>query len=272
MKNVLFATTALVAFAGAAAAEVTVGGYGYAGVLHDGATTYVDHSVRLTFSATVETSSGVTFGASTRMNINNATAPGAFNRGRIDMTAGGLSVALGGTHGAMKTLARVATFHGFNDGGGLYIGGGTGVDNNISTHNDSGNNLLVKYDTGALSVAASVNVTGAAVYELAAKYTTNGFSVGAGFSDQNAWMLALGYSMGNVGVNIGTNDQSDITVTASYAINSATSVGFGFDKNSVGNNIGLQVSHDLGGASLIGNVGRTETGNSIAGLGVFFSF
>lgn len=280
MKNVLFATTALVATAGVAAAEVTVGGYGYAGVLYEenaADETYVQHAMRLTFGATVATDAGVEFGASSRITITDNNDNGQLGHNRIDMRAGGLSVRIGATHGAAKTLARVATFHGFNDGGGLYIGGGTGIDSNNSALNDSGNNVLMQYTTGAITFGVATQINGDES-DVAVRYNGGAWNVGAGIGTDDTWMLAFGYSAGAFSVALGVNgnadDTNDIVATANYAVSSATAINFGVDYDeSVGESTyGLQVSHDLGGASLIANVGQTTAGNTVAGLGAFFSF
>ena len=83
MKKVLFATTALVATAGVAAADVTFGGYGRFGVMYSSAAgpngiaqTFGDDGTgdsslditsrfRLQIDATAESDAGVTFGART---------------------------------------------------------------------------------------------------------------------------------------------------------------------------------------------------------------
>jgi len=281
MKNVLFATTALIATAGIAAADVSVGGYGFMGVTFDGSTntTAVSSKVRVTFKGSVETDSGITFAAKTRMNISNnldgSTAKGddtALEKGQVSMKSGGLTLAVGATSGAMKSLARVATFHGFNDGGLYYQAGGSGVDNNVGM-GDGGNNVLVRYDSGDFSVAAATDVAGA-TQELAASYTFNSFTIAAGVDTGNQWMLAAKYNGGAWNVGLGTNDNSDIVLTAGYNISDATSIGFGVDAASGGtiNAVGLQVSHDLGGANLVGAVGQVGGNNTVASLGVMFSF
>ena len=85
MKKVLFATTALVATAGVAAADVTFGGYGRFGVIYSSAAgangiaqTFGDDGTgdssvditsrfRLQIDATAESDAGVTFGARVRI-------------------------------------------------------------------------------------------------------------------------------------------------------------------------------------------------------------
>ncbi|TMM52396.1 porin [Sulfitobacter sabulilitoris] len=75
MKKVLFATTALVATAGVAAADVTFGGYGRFGVIYRdtaaGDSTDVTSRFRLQIDATAESDAGVTFGARARIQQNN---------------------------------------------------------------------------------------------------------------------------------------------------------------------------------------------------------
>ena len=277
MKKVLFATTALIATAGVASADVTVGGYGYLGVNFDGSasTTTVTHATRLTFSGSVETDSGLSFTASSRITISDNNDNGQLGHNKITMSSGGLKLAVGATHGAMKTTARIATFHGFNDGGFYYTAGGSGVDNNVSTHNDSGNNVLISYSAGDFKVAASADVAGT-TQELAASYTFNSFTIAAGVDSSagTRFMVGAKYNGGNWNVGLGTNSNSDIVLTAGYDISDATSIGFGVDaaSGSTINAVGLQVKHDLGGANLIGAVGQVGGNNTVASLGVMFSF
>ena len=76
MKKILFATTALVATAGVAAADVTFGGYGRFGILYNenaagNDETNVTSRFRLQIDATAESDMGVTFGARARIQQNN---------------------------------------------------------------------------------------------------------------------------------------------------------------------------------------------------------
>lgn len=329
MKNLLLATSALVATAGFAAADVNVGGFGYLGVTHTGgtdavaasagyaaaadavvaaqaavydATTAADkaaaeadlaaaeadladetapadataasnsvaHAVRVTFGASVETDSGITFGASSRITVSDNNDNGQLSHNKITVSTGGLTMAVGATHGAMKTQARVATFHGFNDGGGLYAGGATGVDNNVGL-GDGGNNVLVTYAMNGFTLAAASDVAGTTT-EFGASYAANGLSVGAGIDNNNQWMAKVGYSANGMSINVGTNDNNDIVVVGSYAASDALSLGLGYDKDATGNNVGLNVAYSLGGgATMTANVARLH-GTSAAGLGVQFSF
>jgi len=216
MKKVLFATTALIATAGVASADVTVGGYGFLGATFDGSTntTTVSHKMRVTFKGSVETDSGIKFTAASRMNISDTTkdaAANALERGKITMSSGGLTLAVGATNGAMKSLARVASYQGFNDGGVV------GMDSNTSTLNDSGNNIYIGYAAGDFKVAVGADIAGT-TQDIAASYTVNSFTIGAGADSNNEWMIAASYDGGNWSAALGANSDNDIVLKAGYDI------------------------------------------------------
>jgi outer membrane protein OmpU len=130
MKKVLFATTALVATAGVAAADVTFGGYGRFGVYYDeGATeneTTITSRFRLQIDATAESDNGVTFGARARIQQDNdgaattnavdadaASASGSYNATREETgingvrffaRTGGFEVGVGNIYGAIDSM------------------------------------------------------------------------------------------------------------------------------------------------------------------------
>jgi len=129
MKKVLFATTALVATAGVAAADVTFGGYGRFGVIYvEGATneTTITSRFRLQIDATAESDNGITFGARARIQQDNdgdsnganlgedaASAGGTFRSDRIETgingiryfaRSGGLEVGVGNIYGAIDSM------------------------------------------------------------------------------------------------------------------------------------------------------------------------
>lgn len=140
MKKVLFATTALVATAGVAAADVTFGGYGRFGILYSSAAgpngiaqTFADDGVgdssiditsrfRLQIDATAESDGGVVFGARVRIEQENDeiyagpggvapinTADGSWNSTGINgprffVRSGGLEVGVGNIFGAIEFM------------------------------------------------------------------------------------------------------------------------------------------------------------------------
>ena len=72
MKKVLFATTALIATAGMASADITWGGFGRFGVVHNEGNaaneTYLTQRMRLTVTGTTESDAGVKFEGRMRSN------------------------------------------------------------------------------------------------------------------------------------------------------------------------------------------------------------
>ncbi|GAA6194939.1 porin [Pseudophaeobacter sp.] len=141
MKKVLFATTALIATAGMAAADVKIGGYGRFGLDYNsansdtGATQYgltnragtsdtnITSRLRLQFDMSTEADGGIGFNARFRAQAESrdgAAGGATFNGARFGVTYGGLAVNVGNIIGAVENAP------------GLYLTGsksaGTGID------------------------------------------------------------------------------------------------------------------------------------------------
>lgn len=134
MKKVLFATTALIATAGMAAADVTISGYGRFGLdyndFNDKAAlgtegfskTNITSRLRLQFDMSTETDGGVTLGARFRAQAENRdgiSSGAVFNGARFFATYGGFTLGVGNILGAIENAP------------GLYLetrSTGTGVD------------------------------------------------------------------------------------------------------------------------------------------------
>ena len=265
MKKVLFATTALIATAGVAAADVSFGGFGYAGVTNGSSTTTASQSVRLWLNASVETDNGVTFSAYQRVVNPN-------NYGYVKASSGGASITVGSTHGAIRKHARVAAFHGYNNGGIGYFDNAPGAD----TQNDGGDNVYFNYAAGDLSLGlstTSAEVGGTRVIEYGVSYAMNNVSVGFGANDGDFWAAKVTAKFGDVSVGVGTNEQDRTSMTVDMPLTAATTGSFAYQDSSAGDRYGFQVSHDLGGGvSLIANVQNDEADDKTSGLGVYFSF
>ncbi len=112
MKKVLFATTALVATAGVAAADVTFGGFGRFGLdYNDGRTdqeTRYESRVRVVVTATAEADNGLSFGTEIRYqaneDANSYRSTGGFNAPRFWVSTGGLEVSVGNVQGALEWM------------------------------------------------------------------------------------------------------------------------------------------------------------------------
>lgn len=271
MKKILFATTALVATATVAAADVTVGGWGYVGVTKNAAGTNVTHGTRVTFSASVDTDSGVTFTASSRITTTDNNDNGMLSHNKITVESGAFKLAVGATHGAMKTLARTVAFYGYDNGGLWYQDGNPGLDSNVGL-GDGGNNILATYSAGDFTVGLATDVAGTTT-ELAAKYAAGAFSVGVGFNDNSDWQVALGYSINDLSLGLGANSNDDVVLKVDYKLASGTTLGLAAERTTAATQYGVQASHDLGGgARLVGAAGKNLAGNTVASLGVMFNF
>lgn len=123
MKKVLFATTALIATAGMAAAEVNISGYGRFGLdynenndratnadgtlgaLNGRSETNITSRLRLQFDMSTETDGGVTFGARFRAQAesrDNAPGGAAFNGARFFASYEGFTLGVGNIIGALE--------------------------------------------------------------------------------------------------------------------------------------------------------------------------
>jgi len=106
MKKVLIATTALVATAGVAAADVNFSGYARFGLLYNDALvdeTNVTSRFRLQIDTTAESDAGVEFGARVRIQQGEG-QQGTTNGARFFARANGLEVGVGNIFGALEFM------------------------------------------------------------------------------------------------------------------------------------------------------------------------
>ncbi|MFU8864380.1 MAG: porin [Rhodobacterales bacterium] len=112
MKNILIATTALVATAGVAAADVNLSGYARFGGVFNDVTDEVNFAsrLRLQFDMTTETDGGLTLGARLRVQAEEDGAgndTGRFNTARFFGSAGGVTVAMGNILGVIEAAPNL---------------------------------------------------------------------------------------------------------------------------------------------------------------------
>ncbi|MFT6023434.1 MAG: outer membrane protein OmpU [Ascidiaceihabitans sp.] len=228
MKKVLFATTALIATAGMAAADVTFGGYGRFGLNYNTAagadllldtaddtnSTDVTYRYRLQIDASAESDAGVTFGARVRIQQNTGGTGTGINSARFFARTGGLEVGVGNIFGALEFMPGMYPidlgltglgydYTAYNFQGDAYSSGGTGA--------AAANGVEVMYSAGDLSLHISASDTNSRVAAHAA-YTFSGWTVALGVQDSTAATdTELAFSVGGT---IGIAD-----VTLAYADN-----------------------------------------------------
>jgi len=219
MKKVLFATTALVATAGVAAADVTFGGYGRFGVFYSDndsttgdASTDVTSRLRLQIDATAESDAGVVFGARMRIQQNNTddntnigrgadgifgTADDTFSNGgpagtgingvRFFARSGGFEVGVGNIFGALESMpGQYPIDLGLTGLGYDYVAYNFRGDAYSSGGNGSAgdNGVEVMYSAGDLSAHVSASDTDNRVAAVVA-YTWSGWTFAIGGQDSD---------------------------------------------------------------------------------------
>jgi outer membrane protein OmpU len=109
MKNLLIATTALVATAGVAIADVKVSGYARFGATYNDFSEDVTTAsrLRLQFDATTETDGGLTLGVRQRFQAEENAANGGGNQARFFASAGGLTIAMGNILGVIESAPNL---------------------------------------------------------------------------------------------------------------------------------------------------------------------
>ncbi len=202
MKKVLFATTALIATAGMAAADVKLSGYGRFGLdyndfnndaalLSDGTSeTNITSRLRLQFDMTTETDGGVALGARFRAQAENrdGNPNGAeFNGARFFATYGGFTLGVGNIIGGLENAP------------GLYLetrSSGTGIDgmgfNSLVTNvnggpgaYDDGTGTLVTLPAGEYDRWDAYASTGDGYNGVEMLYSAGGFSGHLSYSREN---------------------------------------------------------------------------------------
>ncbi|MCX7565664.1 porin [Sulfitobacter sp. F26169L] len=302
MKKVLFATTALVATAGVAAADVTFSGYGRFGVRYvdNGVTdsTDVTSRFRLQIDATAESDAGVTIGARVRLEGEERDAAVGsrpqFNGVRYFARSGGLEVGVGNIFGALEFMPGMypidlgLTGHSYdytayNFRGDAYQSGSLG--------SAGANGVEVLYSAGDFSAHLSASERGG-VDRIAAHvaYSWNGWTFALAGQDSDVasdteFAASVGGSFGIADVTLAYADNGTagdhVVLTGRFDVGAATDIevyvadadywedtGFGIDFN-----------HDMGGGtSLRGGISTGGSMSSVADsgtqvdLGVRFNF
>ena len=294
MKKLLLATTALTLSAGVAAADVALSGNARMGVVYDGNDFGFNSRLRVQFTLSGETDTGLAFGGSIR--ADNASDAGGGNVDTGGMTAG--SVFISGDFGrlSMGDVAGAAEFI----AGDLAGVGMTGLRFlNENTYLSNADRAAARYDysiegfTFAISADEPRDSNTASI---AVGYTMDGFGAGIGYervsSDVDHVIAYASATFEGVtakatyGRQSGlplARDQYGLSVSGSF--DAVTVTAFGRRDFSSNTHYGLGASYDLGGgASIVGGVVRDGGGRligtplapapkqTIADLGLSFTF
>ena len=269
MKKLLIASTALVATAGMASADITISGSANAGIhsgLHDAGTTTaqadgVYSNAGVAFALSGATDNGISFSASVDVMAGNKIDQGDFEYDGADDGAMDLgAVSMTGTFGTLT----------FDD---------AGIDN---LYNDAYTAADVSYSTtvGAVSLTVAHDTSGAAdANSMSAGYTASGMGFTLLASDGSAGTsasVAVSYALNDTVSVTGKTDQvagaeSVQTITASTTLN-GVSVALSSANNSTWD---VDLGYTAGGFALTYGVdetdGWTATASSALGGGATFA-
>ena len=301
MKKVLFATTALIATAGVASADIGISGDGRMGVVNTEATgnsdneTQFNSRIRITFTASGTTDAGIEFGGSVRADNAGATNEAgatAGTNGGVNGQAGSVYVSgdfgkitmgdIGSAHeSATGDLAGVGYTMSSNEMG--YAGGG---DDEGVAWSYSVDNLTLYASMGQPQASSANNESSVGL-----SYSMAGVTLGVGTADDGATeetSASIRASVAGVGITAIVVDRDNDTsvsgetgLSLSYAVDSNLSVAaFTRSVENVGavdrDYTGVGFSMNLGGGATLAG-GYTQGGggsNSLDAmdLGLKFAF
>ena len=294
MKKVLFATTALIATAGMAAADINFGGSARFGVVYNDSLAtdelQIHNRFTLNIDGSVETDSGIEFFARVRVRGGNTGTTGLGASGvsapRVGMSVAGFTVATGNILGAYESAP------GLYDGavgltglgwGNLVGNTGAGVFDwdSFSSAGAGSNGVEVIYSNAGFGAHLSHSPSNDRT-AVNASYNFGDWTVAAAYQDNNGsandkWALHAGGSFGNFGVGLSYGDNNGTTKvrvngSASFGAGTTVTAYVADEENAAETNWGLGFTHSLGGATLAGGVANTSAGTTLADLGVRFNF
>ena len=263
MKKILFATTALVATASVAAADVSFSGYARIGIQQDAASeTTMDHRIQLGVSGSAEASNGTTFSVYSRMRVDDSERADGFNAPTITISNGAFKIQAGNTYSAIGARTNV-------------FGSGTGLNANFgiydrfdtwysSTGAAGMDRVRVDYAMDATTVSVSGDVAGDDDLEVGISTKIGAVSVGVGASDNERYTADVNFAMGNATVGARLTD----TISGAYASYSQGDLGlqvYAADND----DWGVGMTYSLGGGATFG-AEYNETGAMNATIGFNF--
>ncbi len=312
MKKILLATSAVALFAGAAAAEVTTTGTARMGLVYSdtaaGSSTQFSSRVRIIFTASGESDSGFSFGASVRNdqsgvgNTSNGDSTvfisGAFGKltmgdvgGAADALVGQVSGVGYGPNDSLQEIdfigtTKTAVYYEYSAGA-LTFGLGAGQ----LESDRSEMNIGVKYSTDMYSVALGYETADAVAAAAAVPAVPGNAGTAARAAIAAEDLISLGGSVtfGSATVKARVSDSNisgkDTTwaLSVDYAAGATTLTAFytDFGNTKVALNdtqhVGIGASYDLGGgASVAGGIVQqlndVASDNTFADVGLKFSF
>lgn len=265
MKKILFASTALVATAGIAAAEVSFSGSASLGLGYDGSDWAPIADATLSVAMSGETDGGLSFGAAF-----DVTAGAGDVDAAVVYVEGGFGKISGGDVGSAVDAKLGIGDIGFD---------GLGVDNVAEALIDGADvgNLMYEGTFGDFGVALSYDMDASETVSVAATYAMGDYNIGLGYDDQDSTIsVKLGGSFGDFALNALYSNSDDLAeeafgIHAAYTMGAAT-VSAAYAEHEGDEAYGLGISYDLGGGASFAAGVADDNGTTVADLGISMSF
>lgn len=280
MKKILFATSALVATAGMAAADVSFGGYGRFGLFYnegfENNDTRVEQRFRLTITGTTETDAGVKFEARIRFqtddgnSLETETLPGGDIVGvrtsgtsnvaqrsaaGFAVTSGGFRLDVGHVSDVIDS-GDVVDYYGYGVGLTSFAEQSSGFALPASGFGTSGDDsrvdptIKIRYVYGDFTVAASYTD------DSTTAFVTDGVTLATVENDAEEWQVGVGYNFGDYSVGAAYGNRNGIVDNDFWAVTFGGEIGaFGFSLLVADSDIqddtsyGASVKYDIGAAT-----------------------
>ncbi|MQY41788.1 porin [Epibacterium sp. SM1969] len=262
MKKILFATTALIATAGVAAADVSFGGYGRFGLFYDEGNeakeTRLEQRFRLNITATAESDAGVEFGGRIRLQSDEKSTGGAAGSGPgaagFWVSTGGFRLDLGNTSDVLDS-GDIVSFYGNGVGLTAFVEQSDafgGDANGFGSGNPDRQTVKARYTVGDFTAAVSFTEESedAAVdledhwsyYQIGFAYDFGVVSAGIVYGDRDSdraafdlledtsyWIIGVSGELGQLSYNltVGEDDLVDEVaygLSVAYDVSSATTL------------------------------------------------
>jgi outer membrane protein OmpU len=279
MKNVLFATTALVLTAGVASAEVTFSGVAEAGVYDDTSNNYRVYSgIDINVAASATTENGLTLSVGTDFGRGETAdvADKELDPQTDDLTAPAVSIAMGATTVTLHDQA-VDDLYDDTQNGDIGIAtsmGDASIALTVDTKAAAGEpqySYSVGYSMAGVSVTATgtdADDNGDAAMVIGATYTMGNITVGLKSDNKGAAKsintASVSYVAGPATISVSADDNDDWDASIAYTTGAMT-VNFSTDEADAWE---ADVSYDLGGATAFAATDSNET--VIAGVNFAF--
>ncbi len=303
MKKVLLATSAVALMAGAASAEIALSGSARMGLVFTdtaaGSDTFFSSRVRIVFTASGETDTGLSFGASMRADQiggNGGTSTGDTNGDSTVYISGSFGkLTMGDVGGAADALVGQVSGVGYGPNDSLQEIGFVGTTKTAAYYEYSTGGFTFGLGAGQLDNPAG---TLRSELNIAVKYATDAYSVALGYETADASglvpaedLISLGGSvkLGGATVKARISD-SDIAgkdttwaLSVDYTTGATTLTAFYTDFGNTGastdtQHVGIGAAYDLGGGAtvaggIVQQLNDAATGdNTFADVGLKFSF